>query len=112
MADDSLWFDAWPGVMDLPTLGHFKTATQNERPLKITYGDGTDFTREELQLYVDVYDAYGVPLWWHTGDVAVVCNHRWAHGRPSYALEEGEERTLGVVLGQMYPRLGQYDNKW
>ena len=36
-------------------------------------------------------DAYGVPLWWRTGDVAVVCNHRWAHGRPSYALEEGEE---------------------
>jgi len=112
VADDSLWFDAWPGVMDLPTMGSFATATQDERPLKITYGDGTDFTREELQLYVDVYDAYGVPLWWRTGDVAVVCNHRWAHGRPSYELAEGEERTLGVVLGEMYPRLGQYDNKW
>ena len=111
MADDSL-FDAWPGVMDLPTMGSFAIATQNERPLKITYGDGTNFTREELQTYVDVYDAYGVPLWWRTGDVAVVCNHRWAHGRPSYELAEGEERTLGVVLGEMYPRLGQYDNKW
>lgn len=112
VADDSLWFDAWPGVKDLPTMGAFADATETERPLKITYGDGEDFTREELQLYVDVYDMFGVPIYWRTGDVAVVCNHRWAHGRPSYTLGAEEERTLGVVLGPMYKRLGQYDDEW
>lgn len=112
VSDDSLWFDTWPGVKQLPTMASFKKATPKERPLKITFGDGTDFTRQELQTFVRVYDLHGLPLDWCQGDVAVICNHRWAHGRPAFSLAQGEERTLGVVLGETYQRKGQREGKW
>ena len=59
-----------------------------------------------------MYDHHGFPIEWEAGDVAVVCNHRFAHGRPNYSLEAGEERELGVVLGEMYDRVGQKKGKW
>jgi len=112
VSDDAMWFDTWPGVKQLPTMGSFSTATPQQRPLKITFGDGSDFTREELQTFVRVYDLHGLPLDWSQGDVAVVCNHRWAHGRPAFSAGPGEQRSLGVVLGEMFEREGQHKGKW
>ena len=51
IADHSAWFDTWPGLMDIPP---------EERPLKITYGDDTEFTKEELKTYCDAYDRFGL----------------------------------------------------
>jgi len=112
VADDSMWFDSWPGVRKLPTMGSFDMCSEYDRPLKITYGDGTEFTREELQEFVDVYDQAGVELAWNVGDVVVIDNRRWAHGRPAYSLEGDEGRKLGVVLGDFYDRQGSLDGKW
>ena len=105
VADHHMWFDSWPGVSRL---------APEDRPLKITFGDLTEFTEDELQLFVDAYDKYGVPIDWRVGDVAVLCNYRWAHGRPPIYLdnENGEQRELGVVLGPMFKRMGQREDKW
>jgi len=84
VADDSMWFDNWPGVSHLDTMNSFQSGTMNERPLKLTFGDDTEFTREELYQYMSAYDAGGMPIRWNQGDVLVVCNIRWAHGRPAY----------------------------
>jgi len=112
IADNGSWFDTWPGVMELPDMESFETATPEQKPLLITYGDDTPFTEEELRLYADVYDRHGIPLRWKQGDIAVVCNRRFAHGRPAYFLNEGEERTLGVVLGRMFKREGERQECW
>jgi hypothetical protein len=61
---------------------------------------------------VDVYDRFGVPINWKTGDVAIVCNWRWAHGRPSIHLNSGEQRELGVLIGEPFNRVGDLDDKW
>lgn len=103
VADDGMWFDAWPLVMQLPN---------DERPLKLTFGDGTEMTWEEKQLFVDVYDRYGIPINWQRGDVAVVCNYRFAHGRPAIHLKDGEQRELGVLVGDSYTRVGDLPDKW
>jgi len=103
LADDGAWFDTWPMVQHIP---------YDERPLKLTFGDLTEMTREEKQLFVDVYDRFGVPINWNVGDVAVVCNWRWAHGRPGIHLDAGEERELGVVIGAPFKRIGDIDGKW
>jgi hypothetical protein len=103
IADDGAWFDTWPLVQHIP---------YDERPLKLTFGDLSEMTREEKQLFIDVYDRCGVPINWNVGDVAVVCNWRWAHGRPGIHLEDGEKRELGVLLGETYRRVGDLDNKW
>ncbi len=103
VADDGMWFDTWPKVMHLP---------YEERPLKLTYGDLSEFTREEKELFVDVYDRFGVPIQWNTGDIAIVCNYRLAHGRPGIHLGENEERELGVLIGEPYERVGDLPDKW
>ncbi|MGI9223982.1 MAG: TauD/TfdA family dioxygenase [Woeseiaceae bacterium] len=103
VADDGMWFDTWPKVMHLP---------YEERPLKLTYGDLSEFTREEKELFVDIYDRFGVPIRWNTGDIAVVCNYRFAHGRPGIYLADNEERELGVLIGESYERVGDLPGKW
>jgi hypothetical protein len=103
VADDGMWFDTWPKVMHLP---------YEERPLKLTFGDGSEMTRMEKQAFVDAYDQFGIPIEWSRGDIAVVCNYRFAHGRPSVYLEQGEERELGVLIGEAFERVGALDDKW
>lgn len=103
IADDGMWFDAWPKVMHLP---------YDERPLKLSYGDGSELSRQEKQLFVDVYDRFGTPIEWQVGDIAIVCNYRFAHGRPSISLNEREERELGVLIGKGYERVGDLLDKW
>jgi len=103
IADDGMWFDSWPKVMHLP---------YDERPLKLTYGDGSELSRQEKKLFVDIYDRFGIPIEWHVGDIAIVCNYRFAHGRPSISLNENEERELGVLIGAAYERVGDLPDKW
>ncbi len=103
VADHAMWFDSWPLVEQLPP---------RQRPLWMTFGDGSDFSVEDLRTYVDVYDRFGMPLDWRVGDVAVICNYRFAHGRPAIHLEPGEERELGVLLGRSFTRVGADRDAW
>ena len=103
VADDGMWFDAWPKVMHL---------AYESRPLKLTFGDLTEMTRDEKALFVDIYDRFGVQIDWNVGDVAVVCNYRWAHGRPGIYLEDNEERELGVLIGESFERVRDLPEKW
>jgi hypothetical protein len=103
IADNHDWFDTWPGLCDV---------APEHRPLKMTFGDLSEFTQAEWKQWVALYDKYGMPLNWQVGDVAVICNYRWAHARPSIKLEEGEKRQLGVVLGETFDRVGEYPDKW
>jgi len=103
LADHGLWFDTWPLVQHLPF---------DQRPLHMTFGDDSEFTRAELEQFIKVYDDYGTKVDWRRGDVAVICNYRFAHGRPEIHLADGEHRKLGVLLGEQFDRVGQLPNKW
>lgn len=103
VADHAMWFDSWPLVEQLPP---------RQRPLWMTFGDDSEFTDDDLATYVEVYDRFGMPIDWRVGDVAVVCNYRFAHGRPAIELAPGEERELGVLLGQSFTRLGARPDAW
>lgn len=103
VADHGMWFDTWPLVQHLPYA---------ERPLDLTYGDGTPFTRDELIRFLAVYDRFGTPIDWNVGDIVVMCNYRFAHGRPGIELGPGERRELGVVLGADVERVGVRPDKW
>lgn len=103
VADHAMWFDTWPLVAQLPP---------RERPLWMTFGDDSDFTADDLRTFVDVYDRFGTPLDWRVGDVAVICNYRFAHGRPAIDLAPTEERELGVLLGPAFDRVGALATGW
>lgn len=103
LADDGVWFDTWPMVQHLPP---------EERPLKLTFGDGSEMSQEEKALFLKVYDDYGMPINWSVGDVAIICNYRFAHGRPAIHLENGEQRELGVLIGESFDRVQDIAEKW
>lgn len=103
MADDATWFDTWPLVQHL---------APDERPLKLTFGDGSEMSVEEKQQFLDVYDQFGIPINWQVGDVALICNYRFAHGRPAVHLKDGEKRELGVLIGEDFERLEALEGKW
>jgi hypothetical protein len=103
IADDGEWFDTWPGIMEIP---------QEERPMEMLFGDDEPFTLEEKQEWVDSYDNFGIPIPWQAGDVAVVCNLRFAHGRPGIRILPGEKRELGVMMGPLFERQETREGKW
>lgn len=103
IADDGEWFDSWPGIKEVP---------QELRPLEMFFGDNTPFSLEEKQAWTDAYDRFGIPLPWQAGDVAVLCNFRFAHGRPGMQLLPGEQRELGVMLGSFCERNETTEGKW
>ena len=103
VADHGMWFDAWPLVMHLP---------YEDRPLHMTFGDGSEISRDELAEFVALYGRFGIEIDWRQGDVAMVCNHRFAHGRPAISLGPGEDRVLGVMLGASFDRVGAVKDKW
>jgi len=98
VSNDYVWFDSWPKIKDLP---HW------EKPMKLTFGDGAVMTREEKQFFADCYGEFGTPIAWKKGDLAIINNLRHLHGRPSYHLEEGEKRSLAVILGPVFNRQGE-----
>jgi hypothetical protein len=103
IADDGEWFDTWPGIKEIP---------QEKRPLEMLFGDDQPFTLAEKQQWTDAYDKFGIPLTWQPGDVAVLCNMRYAHGRPGVELHPGERRELGVMLGPLFERMETREEKW
>jgi hypothetical protein len=103
VADDGMWFDTWPMVMHLP---------YKERPLSLTFGDGSKMSRQEKQTFVDIYDRFGTPIPWQQGDIGIICNYRFAHGRPAVHLQPGEERELGVIIGESFQRQETRPDKW
>ena len=84
----------------------------DERPLKLTFGDGSKLSRDEKQRFVDVCDRPGIPIDWDVGEVMIVCNCRFAHGRPGIHPDQGEGRELRVIIGETFDRVGDVDGKW
>ena len=69
-------------------------------------------TESEKQQFLNVYDRYGIPIRWSVGDIALICNYRFAHGRPAVHLKDGEQRELGVLIGDAFDRVEHRDGKW
>ena len=102
IADDWVWFDTWKGLSEIEPI---------HRPLSLEYGDNTKLTYEDKKILSKVYDNHGNKITWNEpGDILIICNQRFAHGRPPYHLEPGELRSLGVILGNRFQRIGQIKN--
>ena len=104
IADDWVWFDTWKGISEIEP---------KNRPISLEYGDNTQLSYEDKKIFSEVYDKNGTKITWNNpGDIMILCNKRFAHGRPPYILQPGESRTLGVILGNRFKRIGQKKNKW
>lgn len=92
------WFRQWPPFNDAPHI---------ERPWHMQFGDGTEFTEDDLALFARISNEYGYPVQWTPGKIAVLKNRRFTHARPPYTLPEGSTREMGVLLMNPASRAGQ-----
>jgi hypothetical protein len=83
------WFRQWTP---------FNKLTNIERPFHLQFGDGSEFTEQELDQMAMIGNASSFPLYWQAGRIALLDNRRYTHARPQYNLPEGAVRALGVVL--------------
>jgi hypothetical protein len=97
LASHAAFFDQWPAYSGLP---------DEERPLNMTHGDGSAFSIDEIAQVYAAYNSASLALDWKRMDLALLDNLRWAHARPAFHLEAGEQRLLGVAMGMMKKRLG------
>lgn len=72
-----------------------------ERPYHCVWGDGAEFSDEELREIREVHRESTVQIRLDPGDVLVLDNLRVAHGRTPY---RGSSRLLGLLLSDMVPR--------
>lgn len=56
-------------------------ADSGDRPVGCSWGDGTEFTREEVEELREIYSLHAVGVAWQRGDVLLCDNLRTSHGR-------------------------------
>lgn len=88
-------FDDWPPFDRLPG---------DQRPYHLTYGDGSEFSSDDLATMDAVFARYSIPIPWRPGDIAILENIAWTHARPRYELAAGEERLIGVLISEPVER--------
>jgi alpha-ketoglutarate-dependent taurine dioxygenase len=69
-------------------------------PRNATYGDGEDIRADDLELVRAAFSSAAVDLQWQQGDVVILDNMRFAHGRRAYS---GERRVLASLLNPYSP---------
>lgn len=82
-------FDNWPPFDQLPSA---------QRPYHLMYADGSEFSAQDLQTMDEIFARYSIPIHWRPGDIVVLDNITWTHARPPFVLEEGETRSIGVLV--------------
>jgi alpha-ketoglutarate-dependent taurine dioxygenase len=68
---------------------------QDRLPRNAYYGDGAEIAPEDLEHVRRAFNANALDLEWQTGDVVVLDNMQYAHGRRSFS---GERRVLASLL--------------
>ena len=97
------WFRQWTPFNQLPNI---------ERPFHMQFGDGTEFTEDQLEQFVMIANASSFPLYWTPGTIVLLDNRRFTHARPPYELPKDEKRQLGVLLLNPVERRGQIEEKF
>ena len=74
---------------------HFLFAAQLiERPLHSLWGNGDEFAADEIAVVKQLYQKNAIRFEWAAGDVIIVDNLWWAHGRYPY---HGDRKILALM---------------
>jgi hypothetical protein len=60
---------------------YYETLPYMERPLHSLWGNGEEFTEEEIQTIKVLYQQNSIRFEWKAGDIIIIDNLWWAHGR-------------------------------
>lgn len=91
------WFRNWHPFCDLPNKA---------RPHHLTFGNGEELTEEDLKIITDITIDHSLEHHWQAGDLVVLDNLRFTHGRKPFKLEAGEKREIYVAMRHPTKRQG------
>lgn len=97
LGNHGAFFDQW---------SPFNSLADEARPHTMLIGDGSPFTEEDIKQIYMANNTASLALRWQEADLALVDNIRWSHARPSFDMEEDDERIMGVTMGMMKQRDG------
>ena len=94
-----MWFNhAYFGFkqhFDPAILDYF---SEEELPFATYYGNGEDFEDEVVQEFLDFYSANSIVFTWEQGDILLLDNMMYSHGRNPY---QGD-RAILAAMAQPY----------
>lgn len=79
-----------------------------DKPLRCSWGDGEDFTDEELNILIENAERNIISENWENGDIILLENHYFTHGRIPY--DKGDNREIGVIMGNKVIRTKSINN--
>jgi alpha-ketoglutarate-dependent taurine dioxygenase len=107
MTQEWLWFNQ-AHLFHISALGADARSTlaslygEESLPRNVYYGDGGDIDVEDLDMIRSAYDRHMITFQWREGDLLILDNMRYAHGRLPYS---GSRRVLVGMANEM--RCGQ-----
>jgi len=82
------------------------------RPFTLTFGDGEKFTNEELDVLHKSFDGACYNYYYEEGEMVIIDNLLWQHGRLPFAAPPGRKRNLAVILGDKTYPVNPKEDKW
>jgi hypothetical protein len=88
-----------PACLDSETRAALEHGARTAGPPRdCTFGDGSPIGDDEMRHLLDVYRRRQIAMAWRPGDLLVLDNVLWAHGRNAY---RGRRRML-VAMGSLH----------
>jgi hypothetical protein len=75
----------------------YNSMKKEDKPLRCSWGNGEEFTNEELNIFIRNSERNIIYESWEKGSIILLDNHYFTHGRIPY--EKGDKREIGVIMG-------------
>eukprot|EP01084_Bolivina_argentea_P101274 181613_1 len=72
--------------------------TLNQRPTHTKWGNDEEINQHEYDLMSEIYNQYAIDIELEKGDIIIIDNLLWAHGRTSFVDDPNNKRLIGAVL--------------
>ena len=106
------YFDLWDESSHYGIKYNFRKLSYNERPYHSYWGNGDEFSKQEINLLTKIFDNNVIDVKLIKGDLILIDNLKYVHGRTSYvdATTNPELTTIKRKMGAVM--LGRYDRKF
>jgi len=90
----------------------FQKLDDDLRAFTLKFGDDSEFTNDEVLELHKFFDEDSYQCFYEEGEMMIIDNMMWQHGRLPFAVAPGKTRNIAVTLGDKYFPDKSRDDKW
>ena len=83
---------------NLNNVNEWTNVPYTERPYHSTYGNGDEFSESEIKYLDELHEKYELLFKWNVGDVLILDNLHWSHGRYPFSGKRKIVTMMGMPL--------------